>query len=132
MFPVLALTLDAKGPRPAPSDPKFNLHGNIVAHPDGEDILIQASGITIQQFLAFIMNFFMDRQLVDETGLTGTYDITLRVPSSVFQGPSDKGVDDQRGTALVAATEHAGFKFISKKEPLQVVVVDHIDPPTPD
>jgi uncharacterized protein (TIGR03435 family) len=86
----------------------------------------------MQQYLALIMNFFQDKQLVDETGLTGIYDITLKLPASAFQGPNDKGVNDMRGPSMVNATEHVGFKFVSKKGTIPVVIVDHIDPPTPN
>jgi len=39
---------------------------------------------------------------------------------------------DDVGNALVLAAQHASFKVVSKKEPLPVVIVDHIDPPTPN
>jgi uncharacterized protein (TIGR03435 family) len=83
---------------------------------------------TIPQFLAFVMNTFQDKQLVDETGLTGVYDITLRL-AGLAQGPVSS---DDEGTALVLGAQHAGSKFVSKKSPLPVVIIDHIDPPTPN
>jgi uncharacterized protein (TIGR03435 family) len=85
-------------------------------------------GTTIHDLLAFVMNTFQNKQLVDETGLTGIYDISLRIAGAA-QGPMS---DDDIGNALVLAAQHAGFKFVSKKEPLSVVVVDRIDPPTPN
>jgi uncharacterized protein (TIGR03435 family) len=127
-FPVMALTLDPKASRPTPSDPNLNLNSGMSARRDGDDIVLQFSGTTIPQFLAFVMNTFQDKQLVDETGLTGIYDITLRL-AGVAQGPVSS---DDIGTALVLGAQHAGFKFVSKKEPLTVVIIDHIDPPTPN
>ena len=90
------------------------------------------SGATVQQLVDRLMTFFQDKQVIDETGLTGIYDITLRMPASVEQSPRNGGPDDERPAAWIAAVEHAGFKFVSKKAPLKVVVVDHIDPPTPN
>ncbi|MGD0738372.1 MAG: TIGR03435 family protein [Terracidiphilus sp.] len=127
-YPVLALTLDPKAPPPTPSDPKFNESLSMYGRRDGDDIVVHITGATIPQMLGFIMNTFQARQLVDETGLTGTYNITLRI-EGLAQGPVS---DEDFGTALVQAAAHAGFKFISKKQPLTVVVVDHIDPPTPN
>jgi uncharacterized protein (TIGR03435 family) len=127
-YPVLALTLDPKAPRPAPSDPNFNPNGGMSFRRDGDDIVLQFSGVTIPQMLAFMMNTFQDKQLVDETGLSGVYNITLRI-EGLAQGPVSS---DDVGAALVQAAQHAGFKFISKKEPLPVVIIDHIDPPTPN
>ena len=131
-FPTMALTLDPKAPRPTPSDPEFNGHGAQYGHTDGSDIVYQFSGVTIQQLVERLMTFFQDKQVIDETGLTGIYDITLRMPASVEQSPRTTGPDDERPAAWIAAVEHAGFKFVSKKAPLKVVVVDHIDPPTPN
>jgi len=127
-YPVLALTIDPKAPRPVPADPNFSPNGGMSARRDGDDIVLQFSGTTIPQMLAFIMNTFQDKQLVDETGLAGIYNITLRI-EGLTQGPVSS---DDVGSALVQAAAHAGFKFTSKKEPLLVVIVDHIDPPTPN
>ncbi len=127
-YPVLAFTLDPKAPRPVPADPNFSPNSGMSRRREGDDIVLQFSGTTIPQMLALMMNFFQDRQLVDETGLTGNYNITLRV-EGLTQGPI---TSDDVGTALVQAAAHAGFKFTSKKEPLQVVIIDHIDPPTPN
>jgi uncharacterized protein (TIGR03435 family) len=132
LYPVLALTLDPKGPRPTPSDPNNNLQGNTIGHRDGGDMIQQFSGVTMPQFLSIIMNFFQDKHLVDETGLTGIYDITLRIPASVFDTPFDRGPNDERGTAIINAAQQAGFKFVSKKVPLPVIIIDHVDRPSPN
>jgi uncharacterized protein (TIGR03435 family) len=95
---------------------------------DGDDIVLQFSGTTIPQMLAFMMNTFQARQLVDETGLTGTYNVTFRIVG-LTQGPVSS---DDVGAALVQAAQQAGFKFISKKAPLLVVIIDHIELPTPN
>ncbi len=127
-FPVLALTLDPKAPRPTPSDPKLNPNSGMSGRRDGDDMVLQVTGTTIHDFIGFVMNTFQSRQLVDETGLPGTYDITLRVAGAA-QGHLS---DEDFGNALVLAAQHAGFKLVSKKAPLTVVVVDHIDIPTPN
>ena len=131
-YPVLALTLDPKAARPIPSDPKFSDNVSIYGRRDGDDLVLHFAGATIPQMLAFMMNTFQARQLVDETGLTGTYNLNLRIalPSP---GPNQPPISDEDfGNALVQAAQQTGFKFISKKEPLTVVVVDHIDLPSPN
>jgi uncharacterized protein (TIGR03435 family) len=128
-YPVMALTLDPKGPPPKPSDPSVNPNGGMSGHRDGDDIVIQFSG-AIRDLLAWMMNTFQDKQLVDETGLTGNYDVTLRLAG--MAAPGNNVSSDEYGNALVIATGRAGFKLVSKKEPLPTVVVDHIDLPTPN
>ncbi len=77
------------------------------------------------------MDRYRDKQIVDQTGLTGTFDITLRIPANAAVTGSG-GTEDEEGINYIAAAEKAGFKFVSKKAPLPVVVIDHIDPPTPN
>ena len=131
-FPALVMTLDPKGPRPVPSNPDFNIHGGMVFRQEGGEIQLHLSGVTMQDFLKDLMDRYRDKQIVDETGLTGTYDITLRLPPAALQGIGDGGAEEEVGTDYIAAAEHAGFKFVSKKAPLPVVIIDHIDPPTPN
>jgi len=38
----------------------------------------------VQEFLKDLMDRYRDKQIVDETGLTGTYDITLRLPPAAL------------------------------------------------
>ena len=54
------------------------------------------------------------------------------MPASAFQGPGGYGPEDERAGAFLAGAEKAGFKFVSKKEPIPVVIIDHIDLPTPN
>jgi uncharacterized protein (TIGR03435 family) len=131
LYPALALTLDPKGPRPTPSDPNFNLQGGAMGRQEGGDTVLHFSGITMQAFLKVLMDRFRDKQVVDETGLTGTYDITLRIPANLAS-TGNGGTEDEVGIAYIAAAEKAGFKIVSKKAPLPVVIIDHIDPPTPN
>jgi uncharacterized protein (TIGR03435 family) len=126
-YPVLALTLDPKRPPPTPSDPKVNSSG-MFAKRDGEDLVLTITATTMHDLIGFVMNTFQAKQLVDETGLKGTYDITLRV-AGVAQG---RATDEEIGNALVIAAEHAGFKLVPRKGLLPVVIVEHIDPPTPN
>jgi uncharacterized protein (TIGR03435 family) len=131
-FPELAMTLDPKGPHPTPSDPASNGHNLMFTRPDGDDYQLHLSGATMQFFVKILMDRYRDKQIVDETGLTGAYDITLRLPAAALQGIGDGGAEEETGSDYIAAAEKAGFKFVSKKAPLPVVIVDHIDPPTPD
>ena len=131
-FGSLAMTLDPKGPHPKPSDPDFNSHNVVLAHQDGGDIVLQLTGATMQFFLKTLMDRYRDKQIVDETGLAGSYDITLRLPAAAMHGIGDGGAEEETGSDYISAAEKAGFKFASRKETLPVVIIDHIDLPTPN
>jgi len=73
------------------------------------------------------------RPLVDATGLTGRYDLTLEFrPDS--GGPFiNSGADDEGVPTLVRAMkEQLGMRVESGPGPVRVVIVDHISEPTPD
>ena len=138
VFPALAVTADkninTNTAALHPADPEFNGHGLSFARmtPDG-NIVIQYAGLTIKQFIGLIMNIYQANLLVDETGLTGLYDITLTIPAGDLPGPGapSTGPDDQ-GNTLLAAAKQLGFHFTPKKESLPIIVIDHIDKPTPN
>jgi uncharacterized protein (TIGR03435 family) len=72
----------------------------------------------------------IDRKVVDRTGLSGTFDIDLRwVPvrsGSLVAAPIDVL------SIFTAVQEQLGLKLVSQREPLEVVVIDAVERPTPD
>jgi uncharacterized protein (TIGR03435 family) len=73
-----------------------------------------------------LMGWIQDRQIVDETRLNGRFDFTVMTPTSSVQG----GNDIDKATAFLLGVEPLGFKLVPKKEPIEVIVIDHIDKPT--
>jgi uncharacterized protein (TIGR03435 family) len=65
-----------------------------------------------------------DRIVVDHTGLTGGFDIDLEW--SPDQTASDKP------SIFTAVQEQLGLKLESTKGPVEVLVIDHVERPTPD
>jgi uncharacterized protein (TIGR03435 family) len=63
--------------------------------------------------------------VVDKTGLTGNYDYTLSWT------PENGPTTDTAGPSLFTAVqEQLGLKLETEKEPVEVVVIDHIDKPS--
>ncbi len=80
---------------------------------------------TVTDFLV-IKQLFMDRPLVDQTGLSGRYDFKLTysygdAPSSDAEAPP---------TMFTAIREQLGLKFEPLKASVEVLVVDQIGKPT--
>jgi uncharacterized protein (TIGR03435 family) len=64
---------------------------------------------------------------VDKTGLNGRYDLKLR------WAPDDApAADTDLPTFFTALQEQLGLKLESAREPVPVLVIDHIEPPTPN
>ena len=75
----------------------------------------------------------LGRPVVDETGLSGTYDFTLEwTPEPNGSTPPEQGAQSevQGSTFLEALKEQLGLKLKPTKGPVDVLVVDHIERPS--
>ena len=134
-FPVYALTRDEKAPTLHYSDPELEggscyVYATDDGPPDGQTVL-QCVGFTMSIFADVLMRFIEDRQIVDETGLTGHFEFILNIPTSAMHG-GPPGPEDDRADAFRHAIQPLGFHLIAKKEPISVLIIDHLDPPTPN
>lgn len=77
----------------------------------------------------------MGRPIVDETGLTGRYDFTLQwVPEENNAIPGGAAATEEPGgpTFVDAAVEQLGMKLVSTRAPVRVLVIDHVEQPSPN
>ena len=85
----------------------------------------------------------VDRPILDRTGLTGKYDITLKwtvgyppVMAGVQEGGpprNDAAAASDSGPSLFTALpEELGLKLVPVKAPVEVLVIDHIERPSPN
>ncbi len=77
----------------------------------------------------------LQRKVVDETGLKGAYTFTLRfVPDENLARPNEDGAASSLdGSSLFTALrEQLGLTLKSTKGPVEVLVIDHADKPTPN
>lgn len=94
------------------------------------------------QVLADTLARFVDRPVVDQTGLTATYDITLELTPEDFQAlmvrsavaagvtlppQAMRVLDTASGDSLHDALAKIGLKLEAKKVPLDVIVVDSVN-----
>jgi uncharacterized protein (TIGR03435 family) len=78
----------------------------------------------------FIMGeqFFVDRPLVDQTGLTGRYDFSIH-----YTYDEVRSTDPNAPPGLFTAVrEQLGLKFEPIKAPVGVFVIDHVEAPSPN
>ena len=98
---------------------------------------VSASGVPLVQFTQ-VLSQLTQRIVVDRTGLTGNFDIDLTfTPDRMPQGPPPPGVPlpsiDPNGPSLFTALqEQLGLKLDSERAPVEVLVIDHVERPTPD
>ena len=81
------------------------------------------------------------RPVVDNTGLTGNYKIEVRfnpAAQTLSTTPPGSGaappppIDSDAPSIFTALQEQLGLKLEDAKGPIQVLVIDHIERPTPD
>ena len=88
--------------------------------------------------LVSALSIFTGKIVTDNTGLTGKYNITLDwTPDPGQLGPSPPGMSlpqpDPNGPSLPTALEdQLGLKLVSTKGPVDTIVVDHIEEPSPN
>jgi uncharacterized protein (TIGR03435 family) len=77
-----------------------------------------------------MQNTAPDRPVINETGLTGNYDFWVEF---VPEGEVDGEQPDANGPSLAEALQdQLGLKLVAKTGPVVVLVVDHIEEPTPN
>jgi uncharacterized protein (TIGR03435 family) len=67
------------------------------------------------------------RPVIDRTGLTGDFDVELTF--APFNAPA---ADSTAPDLLTAVQEQLGLKLESTKALVDVLVIDHVERPTPD
>jgi uncharacterized protein (TIGR03435 family) len=124
VMPVFALTVARGGQKLAPntSDPNGWMdQQNSVSN--GRDV--EALKNTSMADLALILQFRVDRPVVDETGLKGRYDFKLQWTTDETREPTP----DAPPGLFTAIQEQIGLKLKPTKAPADVLVIDQMERP---
>ena len=91
----------------------------------GADLRITAGDAPVSGILTLLGNQ-LKRPVIDRTGLTQRFDIELQFTADPLQAGN-------RGPAIrTAITEQLGLQVQDGRAPIDVLVIDHIERPTPD
>ena len=90
-----------------------------------------AEGIGITSLVSNLA-YVVDRTVIDETDLTGTYDFTMKyaVEDDHAGAKPDSGTTDPLPSIFTALEEQLGLKLKSTKGPVDTLVIDHIEKPS--
>ena len=134
-LPVYELVL-AKGGSKLKSATPGDTYANGIKGPDGSTghagMMHMGRGEIIGQGIALsaLTNRLaeqLQRTIVDKTGLTGKYDISLKWTPE--EGP-DPLPDSSTPSLFTALQEQLGLKLQSSKGPVETLVVDHVEMPS--
>ncbi len=131
-LPIFALVVGKSGPKFAPvkDGPK---HVDVTGRSSGVTINITSSSHAMAD-LAEVLYRYTGRVVVDKTGLQGNYTISLKfapddsraaVPNSDTSSAPDSGP-----SVFTALKEQLGLELKSDKGQVDILVIDHIDPPS--
>lgn len=137
------LEVGKSGPKLTVNEGKGNLPG-LFFRPAADGVSIAVTNATMGDFAEFLETAVLDRPVVDRTGLTGKYDfkVTFTPDDSQFNGhpprlPSASGTDGTAETAAApglyeAIGEQLGLKLTAEKTAVDVIVIDHVEKPSPN
>lgn len=136
VLPVYVLTVDKGGAKLQESATPENHSGWGIG-----DAGLMVKGMTMDSFAKLMQRTVLDRPVVDHTGLTGRYDITLkwRPDESEFLQLRGAGIQPMSGKdaealpgLYTAIREQLGLRLEATKALDDVMVIDHAERPSAD
>jgi len=93
-------------------------------------------GNSLSAFASALANQ-VGRVVIDRTGVTGNWDFELtfvpeRIRQQALAGAAPPDVDTNGPSIFTAIQEQLGLKLESAKAPVTVLVIDHVEQPSPD
>jgi len=139
-MPVYELIVAKRGAKlPAPNDsgPAKDANGAPRAPEMGGGEQVTSKGLrihnmTLDGMLAAPWFELGTRPIVNKTGLTGHYNLTLNWVPDLPRQANTEGLAAPEGEASIFAVlqEQLGLKLVPTKAPVEVVVIDHIEQPS--
>jgi len=104
-----------------------------------EGLTMLVSHSSMDNFASFLQLLVLDRPVVNETGLSGRYEfpLTFTPDDSQFNGhpPALPAATDKTSISpglFVAIQQQLGLKLSSQEAPVDIVVIDHVEKPSPN
>jgi uncharacterized protein (TIGR03435 family) len=134
-FSIYELTVAKNGPKlkpsaSAPDDPPQTI-STVFPH----RMLMPARNATMGDFVSVLQRAILDHPVVDKTGLTGRFDFDLEwAPDETqFGGDVPAAPDDAPSAPLFTAIQQQlGLKLTATRGPVQALVVDNAERPSPN
>jgi bla regulator protein blaR1 len=103
----------------------------ILVSPGSASASLRGGGATIEQFVR-LLGDFLDRPLIDETGLTGTFDLELEFAAVPGSGVAPTASIDDRPSLFTAIQNQLGLKIEVQRGRADVWIIDAASHPRQD
>jgi uncharacterized protein (TIGR03435 family) len=128
-IPAYALLVAKGGPKFKESSPNATESTQTVV--SGRNQSITASKTSMDELAQMIGGAFaLDRPVVDRTGLAGAYDFKIEASPEWRMKGDDS--DLRNISIFTAVQEQLGLRLASQKAMIEVLVVDHVEKPSPN
>jgi len=126
-MPVFALQVGKDGPKFGMSSPDADPQTHIPIA--GSNYRATMARTTLDDLAKTILTKVSGRPVLDRTGLTGTYNITLtyKPESQMSRGPEP---DTSEISIFTAVEDQLGLRLEPRNEKVEVLVVDHVEKPS--
>jgi uncharacterized protein (TIGR03435 family) len=121
---------------PSPGQPNRTFCG-LHLTVEGLNRTLEGKGVTLAVLATNLSRTYtseLGRNVIDKTGLDGTFDLTLKWAIDPVTDPAGRGgalPADLAGPSLFAALQdQLGLRLESAKGPVEVLVIDHIEKPS--
>jgi uncharacterized protein (TIGR03435 family) len=140
VLPVYALVVAEGGPKLQPTQTS-QLAGDqkkigmqMLLKGSGQDSTVTARGVSIND-LVRQLSMQLGLAVIDKTGLKGVYNFNLhwaQNPNQADAEAADNSSTAEKASLFAALQQQLGLKLELQKQPLDVIVIDHIEQPTGD
>ena len=97
-------------------------------------VRLPAKYLSMAEFASLLQRSPLDRPVIDRTGLTGRYDFDLEFApdESLWGGVLPRPENSDKASLIRAMREQLGLNLESTRGPVDTIVLDHVDRPTPN
>jgi uncharacterized protein (TIGR03435 family) len=104
----------------------------IISNVDANGGVLRGGGRSMAD-LARNLTGRVNRTVIDRTGLSGAYDFVLRWTPENFQNAAANAGPSRDGTLIFTALqEQLGLRLESQRGPVEFLIIDNVERPTPD
>lgn len=132
------------GARPKPGDPAPKYCGGGRMRMSGDVMSADWDGVTMAELAGRMLPSYVDRPVVDKTGLTGRFNVHLEFVPPRPVGPillngqempapapgAEAPAEPSGPSIFTALQKQLGLKLLPGKSPLEVIVVDRVERPS--
>ena len=127
-LPIYELVAAKSGVKLTPTTAPLEKQGSMSSNGNNHSVKLVATGIRMDVLTRYLSSE-VGRNVVDKTGLSGSFDITMNwMPAMASAADSDTS----GATIFTALEEQLGLKLVSAKGPVKVLVIDSVEKPSED